>query len=130
MGYFMRKLCLLCGLILSFNARAEVFPLNDALRATYVACVGIDDKLSEYKTLAGINTAVSAVGTGLGVGATSVGIIKYATDKEADSYEKILEELREQTKDVDYDQELSDEEIEAFERDGYCHPFFERKIFG
>lgn len=95
----MKKLYVaLVALVVSFNAYADILPLDDALRETYLSCVGIDDKLSTYKTLAGINTAVSGVGTGLGVGATTVGIIKYATDKEAASYEKLLEELREKTK--------------------------------
>ena len=113
----MKKLCLICGLIWGFSAYSEVLPLDDALRATYNSCVGIDDKLSEYKTLAGINTAVSGVGTGLGIGATAVGIVKYSTDKEAASYEKLLEELREQTKDVDYDEAASDADIAAFEKE-------------
>ncbi len=113
----MKKLCLVCGVVLTFSAYAEVLPLDDALRATYTSCVGIDDKLAEYKTLAGINTAVSGVGTGLGIGATGVGIVKYATDKEAASYEQLLEELRELTKDVDYEETPSDADIEAFERE-------------
>lgn len=113
----MKKLCLVCGLVLTLNAYAEVLPLDDALRATYTSCVGIDDKLAEYKKLAGINTAVSGVGAGLGIGATSVGIVKYATDKEAASYEQLLEELRELTKDVDYEETPSDADIEAFERE-------------
>lgn len=35
-------------------ARADVLPLDDALRATYTACVGIDDELAELKKMAGI----------------------------------------------------------------------------
>lgn len=99
-----------------FSVRAELLPLDDALRATYVACVGIDDKLSEYKTLAGINTAVSGVGTGLGVGATAVGIVKYQKDKEAASYEKLLEQLHEKTKRAEFDN-VSDSDIARFEQE-------------
>lgn len=64
-------------------ANADVLPLNDALRATYSACVGI---------------------------------IKYATDKEAESYEKLLEELREIQKDFP-ETNITDEEISAFEQE-------------
>ena len=63
-------------------ARADVLPLDDALRATYNACIGIDDELADLKKMAGINTAVTGVGTGLGVGATVVGIVKTSTDKD------------------------------------------------
>lgn len=97
-------------------ANADVLPLNDALRATYSACVGIDDELSDLKKMAGINTAVTGVGTGLGIGATTVGIIKYATDKEAESYEKLLEELRELQKDFP-ETNPTEEEIYAFEQE-------------
>lgn len=90
--------------------------LDTALQDTYRACVGIDDKLSDYKTLAGINTAVQAVGTGLGVGATAVGIVKYKTDKEAEAYEKLLEELKEKTKNIQY-APLTQAEIVAFEKE-------------
>lgn len=40
--------------------------LDDALRATYNACVGIDDALYDLKKMAGINTAITAVGTAAG----------------------------------------------------------------
>lgn len=69
---------------------AEILDLDMALKNTYRACVGIDEKLSDYKVLAGINTAVQAVGTGLGTGATAVGIVKASTDKKMERNEKIL----------------------------------------
>ena len=64
---------------------AEVLSLDDALRATYIACVGIDDNLADLKKMAGINTAVTGVGTGLGAGATAVGIVKANKDAQAKS---------------------------------------------
>jgi len=72
--------------------RAEVLPLDDALRATYSACVGIDDELTELKKMAGINTAVTGVGTAVNTGATMVGIVKTSKDKKV---EVKLEKLRE-----------------------------------
>lgn len=67
----------------SFPAVASVLTLNDALRATYTACVGIDDALFDLKKMAGINTAITAVGTAAGVGATVVGVIKAGKDADA-----------------------------------------------
>ena len=64
-------------------ANAEVLSLEDALRATYTACVGIDESLSDLKKMAGINTAVTAVGTAAGAGATVVGIVKADKDSKA-----------------------------------------------
>ena len=76
-------------------ACADVLSLDDALRATYSACVGIDDNLAELKKMAGINTAVTGVGTGLNVGATVVGVVKTGKDAEAVKLEKLVKELHE-----------------------------------
>ena len=75
-----------------FIASANMLPLDDALRATYIACVGIDDELSDLKVKAGINTAVTAVGTAAGVGATVTGIVKASKDKQIEQLE--MERLR------------------------------------
>ena len=75
----------------------EVLPLNDALRATYTACVGIDDELSDLKTMAGINTAITSVGTVAGAGATATGFIKANTDKQL---QEIIERIRKKEKDL------------------------------
>lgn len=69
--------------------------LDDALRATYTACVGIDDELADLKKMAGINTAVTAVGTAAAGGATVVGIVKASKDKQAEELEQLIKELRE-----------------------------------
>ncbi len=79
MRAFFAVVCLLFFNIGYVNASE----LNDALRATYVACVGIDDELSDLKKMAGINTAVTAVGTAAGAGATIVGIVKANKDAKA-----------------------------------------------
>lgn len=77
-----KRLFFVCFL-LPIVANAEVLPLDVALRATYTACVGIDDELADLKKMAGINTAVTGVGTGLGAGATVVGIVKAKKDRDA-----------------------------------------------
>ena len=74
---------------------AEVLSLDDALRATYIACKGIDEELSELKKMAGINTAVTAVGTGLGVGAVATGLAKAKTDN-------LLSKKYQEMKDLSY----------------------------
>ena len=91
--------------------KANVLPLDDALRATYNACVGIDDELADLKKMAGINTAVTGVGTGLGVGATVVGIVKASKDDEAEELEKLIKELHELE---DGKAEPTDAEVQSF----------------
>lgn len=88
---------LLCGLT-PIVAHADILPLDDALRATYTACVGIDDELADLKKMAGINTAVTAVGTAAAGGATVVGIVKANKDKQIVNLEKELEKLKEITR--------------------------------
>lgn len=86
------RIITLIFVIFPFMASANVLPLDDALRATYTACVGIDDELSDLKTMAGINTAITSVGTATGVGATVTGLVKSNKDKQI---EIKLEKLRE-----------------------------------
>ena len=61
---------------------ADGLDLYDALRATYQNCVEIDNELADLKKMAGINTAVTGLGTGLGIGATVVGLSKANIDKQ------------------------------------------------
>lgn len=75
-------ICLI-GALVPFVSYADEAELVTALRNTYTACVGIDDALYELKKMAGINTAITGVGTGLGAGATIVGIVKAGKDAEA-----------------------------------------------
>ena len=72
---------------------ADILPLNDALRATYTACIGIDENLADLKKMAGINTAITSVGTATGIGATVTGIVKSSKDAEIEELEKNLEEI-------------------------------------
>ena len=88
----MRKFLVL-SLLLPSVAWADLLPLDEALRATYLSCVGIDEELSDMKTMAGINPAVTAVGTAAAGGATVVGFVKQSTDKDIEELEKLLEEI-------------------------------------
>ena len=89
----MRYLLVLLAFLPSFSYANSVM-LDDALRATYTACIGIDDQLSDMKRLAGINTAVTAVGTVAGAGATATGLAKANKDAKQAQLEKILKELQ------------------------------------
>ena len=71
---------------------ADVLDLTTALQNTYRACVDIDENLHELKVLAGVNTGVTAVGTGLGIGATATGLAKASVDAEI---EKLIDEMYE-----------------------------------
>ena len=98
-------------IIFPFVASANILPLDDALRATYTACVGIDDELSELKTMAGINTAITSVGTAAGIGATVTGFVKQSKDNQAEELEKLIKELEELEKNATYP---TDAEQQAF----------------
>lgn len=72
--------------IIACNAHgAEFLDLDVALQNTYRACVDIDDNLHDLKVLAGVNTAVTSVGSALGVGALAVGLTKAELDKRIES---------------------------------------------
>jgi len=79
------------GMIACCGACAEEAELNNALRTTYVNCVGIDDALHDMKVRAGINTAVTGVGTGLGAGAVATGVAKARIDKDLEQKYKTIE---------------------------------------
>jgi hypothetical protein len=90
----MRKLVLYFCAFCTCSAFAEDFDMNYALRDVYMNCAGIEDSLQEMKKLAGINTAITAVGTGTGVGAVATGVAKKNTDVAAETIEIKLEKLR------------------------------------
>jgi hypothetical protein len=78
----------------SLNAYAsDVLDLDVALQNTYRACINIDEILHELKVLAGINTAVTAVGTAAGAGATITGLVKSDIDKRVETLFGELQEL-------------------------------------
>ena len=76
-----KKSCTIFLFFVCSASIAEPLDLTSALQNTYRNCVGIDENLHDLKVLAGINTAVSAVGTGLGVGAAATGLAKYKTER-------------------------------------------------
>lgn len=105
------------SIVLNTNARADESALVAALQNTYTACVGIDDSLGDLKKMAGINTAITGVGTGLGVGATVVGIVKEKKDQLADKLK--LEKLRaiEERRIANETPATSNEDLDAVSRE-------------
>ena len=69
--------------VVGFGAHADdVSGLTVAIQNARAACVGISDSMSKLKTMAGINTAVTGVGTVSSGVALGAGIMKSAKDKE------------------------------------------------
>jgi len=86
-------LCVLCCFMPFLVFAVETVDLDVALQNTYRACVGIDDDLADLKKMAGINTAVTAVGTATGAAAVATGIAKVQTDKEIEEFEIYLQKI-------------------------------------
>ena len=77
---FLSIICI--GALVPVFVHADETSLVAALQNTYSACVGIDESLADLKKMAGINTAITGVGTATATGATIVGIVKSSVDKE------------------------------------------------
>lgn len=87
----MRKLFLYTFFfIMPICAYGDTASLNDAIVAARAKCSGISAQMTRLKTLAGINTAVTAVGGAAGAGATAVGIVKNENDKHAEILERYI----------------------------------------
>lgn len=81
---------LMCAV--THNAFCDESDLDRALRNTQLACSDIDSELSHLKTMAGVNTAVTAVGTVSAGVALGTGLAKKSLDAKAEQLEKELEE--------------------------------------
>ena len=105
------------GALVPVFAHADEASLVAALQKTYSACIGIDEALVDLKKMAGINTAITGVGTGLGVGATVVGIVKEKKDQAADTLK--MEKLRaiEERRIENGTPSTSNEDLDAFDRE-------------
>lgn len=75
------------------TANAAGSDLTVAVQNVRSACGGISAELSDMKKMAGINTAVTAVGTVAGGAATVVGVVKASKDKELEENELALDEV-------------------------------------
>ena len=104
------------GLLTPALLHADEALMVSALQNTYSACVGIDDELADLKKMAGINTAITGVGTGLGAGATVVGLVKASKDKEMDEIDVKLQKLRE-LESANKTINPTEAEVEQFQKD-------------
>lgn len=82
----MRYIGFLGAMLAIFSAQAAdnigVADLNSVINNVRNACIGIADEISDLKKMAGINTAVTAVGTGAAGVALGAGIAKSKIDAE------------------------------------------------
>lgn len=83
------------GILISLMAGAAYAntDLSTAIENVHTTCGGISAELSDMKKMAGINTAVTGVGTVAGGVAVGTGIAKAGVDKEIEEWERILQEL-------------------------------------
>ncbi len=88
--------------VITMPVFADVSALSAAIDTTRVSCGGISEKLSHLKTMAGINTAVTGVGTGVGAGALAVGIVKSNVDKEIEELEAKIQKIIAESKNKQY----------------------------
>lgn len=71
-------------------AYADVSELEIAIVRAREQCAGMSEKLDNVKKMAGLSTAVSAVGTAAGAGATATGVLKMQQD---DGIESINDQI-------------------------------------
>lgn len=87
---------MVCACVFCFNCMAradENSGLVVAIQNAKSACLGISDRMSNMKTMAGINTAVTGVGTVTGAVALGTGIAKANVDAKAEELEQLIKEL-------------------------------------
>ncbi|MDR1697197.1 MAG: hypothetical protein LBR41_03180 [Rickettsiales bacterium] len=85
---------ILAGILCVATVSARADGLDDALISVIENCSGIAAEFNDMKKMAGINTAVTGVGTAVGAGAIATGFIKADKDAAAAQIEIRLEELR------------------------------------
>lgn len=99
------------------SSYADVPELDVALSAVRENCSGIASELNHMKTMAGINTAVTGVGTLAGGGAIATGFVKASKDKDAEQVEIRLQELRRIESKLSDDLTITTTELQKFEKD-------------
>ena len=96
MGYFiMKKIALILGLLpmAAFAESDAGTTLSDTISVVRQQCSGISAKMEGIKKMAGIGTAVNAVGTATGIGGVVSGVVKYQTDKETIGLKREKQEI-------------------------------------
>jgi hypothetical protein len=89
---------------------------DSALADVRQSCSGISEKITRMKIMAGINTAVTGVGTAAGIGATAVGFVKQAKDKQIGNLEELVESIKQAEQD-NPEGDADEEQITRFAKD-------------
>ena len=89
----MRFLLFIVGILAVAPAFAEDLSLGSAISKTRASCSGIAGELNHIKTMAGINTAITGVGTAAAGGALAAGIAKQKADRLAEEIAKQLDSI-------------------------------------
>ncbi len=80
------------GVVVATDATNES-SFFEALKRVRKNCSGISEKLNDIKKMAGVGTAVSAVGTVAAGGATAVGVVKSKTDTEIEDIKRLYSDI-------------------------------------
>lgn len=92
---------LIVGMVACGGANAaDISALDVSIQNVRAACDGLSNQMGELKRMAGINTAMTGVGTLASGGATVVGIVKSNVDAQAEEIEKWLERFMNQPTDT------------------------------
>ena len=107
------RLGFVVSLILCAGVANAADDLTSAIENVRAACGGIGNELTDMKTLAGINTAVTGVGTVSGGVALGTGLAKANVDKDISSLEQEIENLKKLQGNKFDTLKLSDENTQA-----------------
>ena len=91
---------LIVGMVACGANAADISALDVSIQNVRAACDGLSNQMGELKRMAGINTAMTGVGTLASGGATVVGIVKSNVDAQAEEIEKWLERFMNQPTDT------------------------------
>lgn len=91
---------LIVGMVVCGANAADISALDVSIQNVRAACDGLSNQMGELKRMAGINTAVTGVGTLASGGATVAGIVKSNVDAQAEEIEKWLERFMNQPTDT------------------------------
>jgi len=87
------RTCIIGVAVLSIGTAHANMDLVAAIENVRTACGGINQELTDMKTMAGITTAVTGVGTVTGGVATVAGATKSVVDKEIANWESVLQQI-------------------------------------
>lgn len=102
---------IIMSMCIGLSANATSLAPGMAIANVKLHCGDISDYFASMKTMAQVNTAITGVGTAVGVGATAVGLVKADVDKTR--FEKLLNDTRMREQEIP-STKLSIDEAEDF----------------